>query len=79
MSKPKIKIAQLVGTEECIPCKAKQEAHKATPTDVADIYKGTVTWGDFVEILRRNNISPETYDKNLSEESLRWINQQLTK
>jgi hypothetical protein len=80
MSKPKIKIAQIVGTEECIPCnQRRQEAQKATPTDVADIYKGNVTWGDFVEILRRNNIDPLTYDRNLTEDSLRWVNEQLTK
>jgi len=78
--KPKLNISQIVGTEECIPCKKKkQESQKATPENEADIYKGRVTWGDFVEILRRNNIDPLTYDKNLSEASLKWVNQQLTK
>jgi iron only hydrogenase large subunit-like protein len=78
--KPKVTIAQIVGTEECIPCnQKKQEAHKATPENETDIYKGNVTWGEFVEILRRNNLDPLTYDKNLSEASLRWVNQQLTK
>ena len=74
------KIAQIVGTEECIPCKEKkQEPQKATPENEADIYKGSVTWGNFVEILRRNNLDPLTYDKNLSEASLKWVNEQLTK
>lgn len=78
--KPKLKIAEIVGTEECIPCnEAKKQAVKNTPTSVDDIYKGSVTWGDFVEILRRNNINPLTYDKNLSEESLKWVNEQIIK
>lgn len=75
--KPKLKISQIVGTEECIPCKESKNLTTLCPTSKDDIYRVGVTFWDLIDIIKRNNIDPKHYDNTLSDECLSWINEQL--
>lgn len=76
--KTRLKISQIVGTEECIPCnEAKAVVTTLCPKSKDDVYRNGVTFGDLIDILKRNDIAPLDYDNSLSADCIEWINTQL--
>jgi hypothetical protein len=76
--KANLKISQIAGTEECIPCnEAKAGLTTLCPKSSEDIYRNGVTFGDLVDILKRNEINPLDYDESLCTDCVEWINIQI--